>query len=204
MPKFKALPPLERLNELLEIVEIPPDKYGVWSGLVRKVSRGGQWAGSRAGCLFRRKNKPDRLDWVVGVDGAHYYSSRVIYYMAYGEDPGDAQIDHKDRNTLNNNSWNLRLDVNAEIQEVNKGVQKNNKSGVVGASWDKGTGKWKAEVKGKYLGLFTCKIEAAHAVNKKWRELGWLELGRKLNDLETIECDCNTCKSHLDEIAKRR
>jgi hypothetical protein len=112
------LPPLERLNELLEVVEIPEDKFGEWSGLVWKVSRGGTAVrvGSRAGRLMRRKNRPERLDWQAEVDGVAYYVSRVIYYMAYGKDPGDAEVDHKDQNWLNNNAWNLRLDVDGDIQ----------------------------------------------------------------------------------------
>ena len=206
MPKFRPLPPLERLNELLEVVEIPPDKFGEWSGLVRKVSRGGTRAGSVAGNLMRPKNRPDRLEWQVKVDGAAYMASRVIYYMTHGEDPGDAEVDHKDRNPLNNNAWNLRLDVDGGIQGVNRGMQRNNKSGVVGVVWRKETRKWRAHVwikpKYKHLGYFTCKLEAARVVNEKWIELGWDKLGRQLNDLESIECGCDKCKSQVDEIAE--
>jgi hypothetical protein len=83
MPNHRPLPPFERLHELLEVVEIPADKYGVWSGLVRKVSRGNQLAGSVAGHPDPNANNPDRIDWVVRVDGAYYYASRLIYYMTY-------------------------------------------------------------------------------------------------------------------------
>ena len=203
MPKFKPLPPIERLNELLEVVEIPPEKYGVWSGLVRKVSRGGTArAGTVAGFLQRSDVNPKRFNWTIKVDGVNYVASRVIYYMAYGKNPGDVEVDHEDQNWLNNNAWNLRLDISGDIQKVNRGMQSNNASGVMNVSWDNKVRKWRAVVNRKHLGYFTCKIEAVHAVNEKWRELGWLELGRKLNDLSAIQCDCDKCKSHLDKVAE--
>ena len=203
MPNYKPLPPLERLNELFEIVEIPPDKYGKWSGLVWKVRRSGtKGVGSVAGTRQRSNQTPDRIDWMVGVDGNKYVVSRVIYFMTYGEDPRDNQVDHKDQNSLNNNPGNLRLDVDGDVQEANKLMRRDNTSGVVGVTRHKTTGKWQVYVSDKYLGLFTCKIEAAHAVNKKWRELGWVEKGRKLNDLSAIQCDCDKCKSQVDKITE--
>lgn len=200
MPKFRPLPPVERLNELLEVVEIPEDKFGKWSGLVWKTSRGRQRAGNEAGTARPCYRKNGRSDWIVKVDGITYVASRVIYFMAYGEDPSEVEVDHKDQNWLNNNAWNLRLDVNGNVQDINKPMYRNNVSGVVGVGWYKG--KWRARVNQKQLGRFTCKIEAAHAVNEKWHELGWLELGRKLNDLSAVQCDCDKCKSHLDKIAE--
>jgi hypothetical protein len=78
MPNHRPLPPFERLHELFEVIEIPEEKYGVWSGLVRKVSRGNQLAGSMAGHPDPNANNLDRIDWVVKVDGMpDYYASRV-------------------------------------------------------------------------------------------------------------------------------
>ena len=200
MPKYRPMPPLERLNELLEVVEIPEDKYGEWSGLIRRVGRrGGGKAGSVAGHPHPTPSNPDRINWVVGVEGTYYYASRVIYYMTRGEDPGDAQVDHADQNWLNNNAWNLRLDVDGSVQSVNSPMRRSNTSGVVGVSWHKVTGKWTAQVRIegrlKYRGLFTCKVEAARVVRDKWIELGWHELGRKLPDLAEIQCECSCCQN---------
>lgn len=199
MPNHRPLPPLARLNELLEVVEIPPDKYGTWSGLVWKVRRGCRRAGSVAGNPQPTLRNSNRVDWVVGVDGVKYLASRLIYCMARGEDPGDVQVDHEDQNWLNNNAWNLRLDVDGGVQPVNRSTQRNNTSGVVGVGWHKTARKWTAQVgienKLKYLGLFTCKIDAARAVNEEWHKLGWLELGRKPNDLSRVSCDCSKCST---------
>lgn len=195
MPKYRPMPPLERLHELLEVVEIPEDKYGEWSGLVWKVSRRGiVRAGSTAGSLRLNPKNPNRTDWKIRVDGLNYFASRVIYYMTHGEDPGDIQVDHKDQNWLNNNAWNLRLDVNGDTQQINRPMFRRNTSGVVGVFWNKAARKWKASVtsegKPQHLGYYTCKIEAARAVRDKWIQLGWDKLGRKLPDLNTIECSC--------------
>jgi hypothetical protein len=199
MIKFKPLPPLERLTELLEVVEIPEDKYGVWSGLVWKVRRGGKaTAGSVAGYLDPAPTNPDRVNWKMGIDGNYYVVSRVIYYMKYGGDPGNVQVDHKDQNWLNNNAWNLRLDSDGSVQNVNTPKRRDNTSSVVGVSWRKDLRKWQAyvHVKGKlnYLGCYICKREAARAVRDRWIELGWHKKGRKLPDLNKIQCACGACK----------
>lgn len=197
MIKFKPLPPLERLTELLEVVEIPEKQYGVWSGLVWKVSRGNQRVGSVAGHPLPCRHRPGRVDWVIRVDGILYVASRIIYYMTYGENPGDVQVDHEDQNCLNNNASNLRLDSYGTTQQVNSPAYRNNTSGVVGVTWNKPTNKWTAQVQSKgkmnYLGRYTCKREAARVVRDKWIELGWHELGRKLPDLDKIQCACGAC-----------
>jgi hypothetical protein len=198
MPQYKPMPPLERLNELLEIVEIPECKFGKWSGLIRKVGYGSRQAGSVAGTLQRDSRTQDRVDWRVNVDGARYLASRVIYYMTYCEDPGNLQVDHKDKNSLNNNASNLRLDIDRSIQQVNRSVQRNNTSGVVGVSWYKQTNKWVTHMriggKLKNLGYYHCKLKAARVIRNKWIEFGWDDLGRELPDLKTVICDCGACK----------
>lgn len=195
MPKYRPMPPLERLNELLEVVEIPPDKYGEWSGLVRKIGRmGGGKAGTVAGSKRPCSKNPDRVNWVVGVDGVTYYASRIIYYMTHEKDPGDAQIDHGDKNWLNNNASNLRLDVTNDVQPVNRPTRRDNTSGVVGVYWDRTRERWAAGVrvnkKNRHLGRFTCKVDAARAVRDKLLELGWHKLGRELPDLNKVQCNC--------------
>lgn len=195
MPKFRPLPPLERLNELFEVVEIPEDKFGKWSGLVWKVNRRGKArAGSVAGYPQPDATNPDRNDWRVSIDGVDYYASRVIYFMTHGENPGDVQVDHEDQDWLNNNAKNLRLAADGSFQKINSPTRRDNTSGVVGVSREKGSKKWRVDVKGKYLGRFICKIEAVHVVRDKWIELGWDKLGRKLPDLSKLSCDCGTCK----------
>ena len=197
MTKHKPLPPLERLNELLEIVPIPKSQFEIQSGLVWKVWRGGTArAGNVAGSKKPRPRKPGRFDWQVGVDGRDYLVSRVIYFMANGEDPGELEVDHEDQNPMNNNVGNLRLGDDS-LQQHNRGPQSNNTSGALGVSWHKSTGRWTAAInnnqKRTYLGGYICKIEASLAYNNKIIELGLDKIGKPLNDLETLECNCAQC-----------
>lgn len=54
-------------------------------------------------------------------------------------------IDHKDRNKLNNRKLNLRYVTQIENSQ-NRGIQSNNKSGVVGVIWHKTIKKWYAYI----------------------------------------------------------
>jgi hypothetical protein len=194
MTKPIALPPIEQLNELFEIVPIPKSQIGTHSGLVWKIKRNGtKGIGSVAGNKRPSSITPGRFDWVVYVDGRYYTTSRVIYLMANGVDPGEFQVDHEDQNPLNNNVWNLRL-LTSSPQCHNKKPRIDNKSGAVGVSQRK-NGKWQAELvdKGKhfYLGTHTCLIEAARVVNDKILELGLDKIGKPLIDLESLERGCS-------------
>ncbi|WP_236523018.1 HNH endonuclease, partial [Escherichia coli] len=60
-----------------------------------------------------------------------------------GEIPDGMIVDHIDGNTSNNSIKNLRLASKAE-SSFNKGMFKNNTSGVKGVYWDKRNKKWMA------------------------------------------------------------
>jgi hypothetical protein len=183
----------ERCHELLEICEPSPLRLEEESGLKWKVSRGGpvkagSWAGyvcERAVCGKIRKY------WRARIDGKLYLVSRIIYFMQHGVDPYPMEVDHEDRNSLNNSVDNLRLGGSV-LQNQNRGIWSNNTSGVKGVSWHKGVSKWQAyievEIKRKYLGYFATLKEAAAArnagVRKYWPEEVW---EANLVDLDTIK-----------------
>jgi hypothetical protein len=148
-----------------------------------------------AGTKKPNSSKQGRFDWVVEVDGGRYMVSRVIYFMANGEDPGELEIDHEDQNPMNNNVGNLRLGTQL-IQKNNRKPNSNNKSGAVGVTRRK-SGKWQARLwhKGEdfRLGCYTCKIEASRVWNNKVIELELDKIGKPLHDLEALKCGCNTC-----------
>jgi hypothetical protein len=68
--------------------------------------------------------------------------------------PEYANIDHIDRNPLNNCRANLRFATVRE-QNINKGMQRNNISGVTGVCRHKATNKWQVQIDGKYVGYYT-------------------------------------------------
>jgi hypothetical protein len=80
-----------------------------------------------------------------------------ILMKAYGHNIKNKLIDHIDRNTLDNKKCNLRI-VTHEENSINKGIQKNNTSGVTGVTFNSTSGKWEAQIKLKYknnhLGAF--------------------------------------------------
>jgi hypothetical protein len=196
MPNHIPLPPIKRLNELLEIKPIDPSQFEIQSGLVWKVDRGGTArAGSVAGSKVPNSKAPGRFDWKVKVDGRHYFVSRVIYFMANGEDPGELTVDHEDWNPMNNNVWNLRLGDDS-LQSHSRAPRKDNKSGAVGVTRRK-NGKWQAKLTHKgehfHLGCYTCKIEAARVLNNKAIELELDKIGKPLHDLEALKCGCGKC-----------
>lgn len=71
--------------------------------------------------------------------------------------PVGMEVDHIDRNTLNNRRENLRVCTNSENQR-NRTIQKNNTSGAKGVNQCKSSGKWVARImifgKSIYLGQF--------------------------------------------------
>ena len=159
----------ERCHELLEICAPSPLRLEEESGLKRKVSRGRAKAGSWAGGVSEIEVCGKiRKVWQVQIDGKLYKASRIIYFMAHGVDPHPMEVDHEDRNSLNNNVNNLRLGDDV-LQAQNQGIRSNNTSGVKGVHWHKGTSKWQARIKvedkWKHLGYYTTLKEAAAARN---------------------------------------
>lgn len=94
--KSKPLPPVERLRDLF-----------IWDAatgaLYNRVWRGGKArAGDRAGKLCKDGYRR------VNVDKGEFSEHRVLWALEMGEDPGEAQIDHRNGDRLDNRLANLR------------------------------------------------------------------------------------------------
>lgn len=80
--------------------------------------------------------------------------------------PKGLEVDHINRNRLDNRLTNLRL-VNRQQNSLNKTIQRNNPSGYKGVSAE--SGKWRVKVVLSRVvhfgGLYACKHEAARAYN---------------------------------------
>ena len=98
----------------------------------------------------------------VSVSGSFLRVHRIIFFLLTGEVP--KEVDHKDRNRLNNRIGNLRAS-DRKLNTGNTGLAKHNTSGLKGASLNSRSGKWHAQIKinGKqtYLGRFDTAEEAA-------------------------------------------
>lgn len=92
------------------------------------------------------------------------YAHRIIWKMVHGHDA--EVIDHIDGDRGNNRPENLRAISHAENCR-NQRLHAHNRSGVTGVSWDKQSGRWRAEHPGrrrdKHLGYFDDLPSAAAA-----------------------------------------
>ena len=83
--------------------------------------------------------------------------------------PKEYEIDHADRNGLNNQRSNLRI-CNKSQNKINHRKYKNNTTGFIGVY--KNNGKFFSRVlKNEHLGTFTDKIEAAKARDRRVFEI---------------------------------
>jgi hypothetical protein len=94
---IKPLPPLEYLNELFIYDEVE-------GKVLRKISRNYRCSsGSEAGTIHHTGRR------VINIDGELFQTSRIAYALYHGVDPYPHEVDHDDRNKLNNSITNLIL-----------------------------------------------------------------------------------------------
>jgi hypothetical protein len=79
------------------------------------------------------------------IDGVGYVASRIIWKLVHGYDP--IEIDHINRAKDDNRLCNLREATRSE-NCLNRGLLRNNKSGISGVYFETGSGLWVVEVAG--------------------------------------------------------
>lgn len=156
---IKPLPSLDRLNELFT--------YDPASGELRWKSVPSQFKRAKVGDLVGTVGARGYL--VVGIDRVYYLVHRIIWKMVTGQEPFD-QIDHEDRNRLNNRWDNLREATNGQ-NRWNTSLAKNNTSGVKGVCWDAKRQVWNASINKTRIGRFKSKDAAIAARLKAAEEL---------------------------------
>lgn len=144
--------------EVNELLEYAPELGG--SCLKWKVDRVyNKVKGKMAGTLN------DQGYYQVRVNCRLHLAHRLVWLLNNGVWPAN-QIDHMDRNRVNNQIGNLREATNAENGQ-NQKMRVDNTSGCTGVSWITQHRKWQAKIKlkGRYkhLGLFESKEDAANA-----------------------------------------
>jgi hypothetical protein len=116
---------------------------------------------SKKGEWFERSNKPNFHGYIqIKIGGKMYYAHRLIIEAFVGE--SEQEVDHIDRNKLNNNFQNLRYCTSSE-NSLNRDYCDNAK----GYCWHKRVKKWQARIsidgKDKYLGCFDNEHDARQA-----------------------------------------
>lgn len=141
--KYLPLPSQERLQELFDYNSETGDIFR------RTAKTYNAQAGSVAGTATK-------VGYVtIAIDGTRYYAHRIAWALAYGYDPEDALIDHRNRDPSDNRLSNLRL-VSNQQNSFNTGAK--------GVSFKKDISKWRAQIMkdGKciLLGNFDCPLLA--------------------------------------------
>ena len=144
---------LDRLKELLD--------YNPETGLFTwKITRNNYVKSGRIA-----EAKTDEGYVTITVDGECWRGHRLAWFYVHGVVP-DREIDHINCVKSDNRIANLRLATRSENRR-NRGLQKNNKSGVKGVSWSKAECRWdvRTRINGKqvFIGQFDSLEEAAEA-----------------------------------------
>jgi len=155
----------ERLKELFD--------YREDGNLVRNVAVEGPsgQVGRVVGFKLKDPARPEKIYMATKINGQHYCIHKLIWLWHYGILP--EQLDHINRNSLDNRVENLRL-ATASENMMNRKTFKNNTSGCRGVSWHKRLQKWGVSVsvagKQKHLGYFE-DFELAELVSIQARDL---------------------------------
>lgn len=138
---------LSQCNERLD--------YNPETGLLNWIKRNGQVAGSKTPVGYI----------TIGINGSSYLAHRIAFLMAHKYLP--KQVDHINGIKDDNRELNIRDSTHGQNSQ-NRPKFKNNASGYKGVSLNGSN--WVAELRSNkkriYIGIYTCKHEAAKAYNE--------------------------------------
>ncbi len=120
-----------------------------------------KYSGKRAGSLDLSSGYR-YIGFTIKGKRQHFLEHRLVFIWFHGHFP-KGQIDHE--KGIKDQNWIEYLrDVSSSENNKNKRMPKNNTSGVMGVSWHKPLGKWRAGIMVDYktihLGYFYDKFEA--------------------------------------------
>lgn len=157
------------LDELKSNLHYDPET-GVFKWLIKKKGRN---TNRNVGCILRC----DKSYLVARINYKLFLLHRLAWLYMTGNFP-ENEIDHINGNGLDNRWCNLR-NVTSLDNRKNMRKPSNNSSGVIGVSWHRLSGKWRALINvnysRKHLGLFNTVEEARVARIKAEIEYGFHE-----------------------------
>ena len=163
-------PFMSGFNFMKEIIINSP-KYGVFNVIVDDEDY--EYLIKKKWHIHKDKKRKDYYAWANGWENKKQFVIKMHRLILGVTDP-KIQVDHKDRNTLNNTRENLRLATHAQ-NHINKPKAENKTSKYVGVCWDKSKGKWMATIaynnKWHFLGRFENENEAAIVRNEAAKRL---------------------------------
>lgn len=120
--------------------------------------------GQKAGCYSTFHNRRS-----IRLNGVLYKEYNLIWIYHNGDIPIGLEVDHIDRNPMNNRIENLRLGTHAQ-NGYNLSISKKNTSGYKGVSFNRKKQLWEVSIFLNYkriaLGFFSDKNDAGKAYNE--------------------------------------
>jgi hypothetical protein len=150
----------------IDLVKQYKSRQALWLHLFEYREGKLYWLNPRAPCvkIGDLAGSLNTRYYSVFVAGKTYYLHKIIYEMFNGD--CEVEVDHKDRNSLNNLKDNLRAATRLENTR-NVGARKDNALGLKGVSYHKATNKYAAQStengKRKWLGSYDTPEEASAA-----------------------------------------
>lgn len=131
-------------------------------------------------------DKASQYKWSLNNKGyVRNTKNNLLLHRLIMDCPKDMEVDHINHDPLDNRKSNLRICTHQQ-NLMNKSLQRNSTSGIVGISWSETFSKWKAYimVNNKYinLGLFSTKEEAIKA--REYAEIEYFGEYRKQNEIQ--------------------
>jgi len=124
--------------------------------------------------------------WHAHFNGCKWYAERkegkkVIYmHREITNAPDGMDVDHLDRDGLNNTDENLRVCTRSQ-NLLNRGMYSNNKSGFTGVSWFKRDQKYRAQIqrdsKNIHIGYYLTAEEASRAYKEAEKQYSGEQTG---------------------------
>jgi hypothetical protein len=132
--------------------------------LYRKKNSGGKKVGDICGWTTLCNGKPYKK---LSINKKTVYLHHAIFIFHHGYLP--ERIDHKDKNSLNNNIENLRA-CNQSLNMANSSIKSTNTSGYKGVSFRSDTKKWQASLMKNYKKISLGCYATAEEANKAYLE----------------------------------
>lgn len=112
-----------------------------------------KWTLDNTGYVVRKQTSPDGR------------KQKILLHRFLTNAPSDMDVDHRDRNPLNNIRSNLRICSRSQ-NSMNRPAKQNSSSVYKGVTYHKRDKAWMARLSGKCLGYFISEVEAAKTYDK--------------------------------------
>ena len=156
-----------------------------------EVSNMGNVRNKKSGLILKHSLQNGYYCVGLSINGkSKYFRVHRLIALYFIPNPQNKQlVDHIDRNPLNNSINNLRWATPSENQ-MNKSIQKNNKSTQTGVYFDKHINRWlvKMYINGiqKHIGNYL-NFEDAVKVRKEQEEIHYKEFQAFQNEIDRLE-----------------